>query len=175
MKDIVKLDPPAIVVVTNYGMLSGVSMGILIVRVTDAQDFLHDMLLPAMNVPGFVRHLFSGGTAALKGVNMVIAKESYLDVGQFKIPLHKDVECPTKDYLDLAPRGNYQTGAALPTRFISGHIIPTGSALASQFFRSGAMGAVAPLVTAARLFIVTTAAASGLPALPIQLQLMAHA
>ena len=32
---------------------------------------------------------------------MAIAKESYSNVGQFKIPLRKDTECPTIDYLDL--------------------------------------------------------------------------
>ena len=94
MKDIVKLDPPATIVITNHSTLSGVSMGTLTIRVTDAQNFLPDMLLPAINVPGFFRHLFSGGTAALKGLNTVIAKESYLDVGQFKIPLRKDAKCP---------------------------------------------------------------------------------
>ena len=133
MKDIVKLDPPATIVVAGHNTLRGVSMGTLTVRVTDAQGFLHDMLLPAMNMPGLGRHLFSGGMAALKGINAVMAKESYLDVGQFKIALRKDTECPTIDYLDLelAPRGNYQMEAAFPTRVISGHTIPTGSALAS--------------------------------------------
>ena len=87
MKDTVKLDPPAMIVIAGHNTFKKVSMGILIVRVTDAQGFLHDMLLPAMNVPGLGRHLFSGGTAAMKGINTVIDKESYLDVGQFKIPL----------------------------------------------------------------------------------------
>ena len=125
------------------------------------------MLLPAINVPGLGRHLFSGGTAALKGINTVIIKESYLDVGQFKIPLRKDTECPTIDYLDLdfAPRGNYQTEAAFPTRVVSGHKIPTGSALASRLLRSGAMGAVTPFATATRPLIATCTAAPGLPAL----------
>ena len=142
-------------------------MGTLIVRITDAQGFVHGMLLPAMNVPGLGHHLFSGGTAELKGINTVIAKESYLDVGQFKLPLRKDTECPTINYLDLelAPRGNYEKETAFPTRVISGHTIPTGSALASRLLRSGAVGAVAPLATAARPLIATSTAASGLPAL----------
>ena len=164
MKDIVKLDPPATIVVAGHNTLRGVSMGTLAVRVTDAQGFLHDMLLPAMNVPGLGRHLISGGTAALKGINTVIAKESYLDVGQFKISLRKDTECPTFDYLDLelAPRGNYKTEAAFSMRVISGHTIPTGSALASRLLRSGAMGAVAPLATAAGPLIATSTAAPDL-------------
>ena len=118
-------------------------MGTPTVRVTDAQGFVHDML-PAMNMPVIGRHLFSGGTVAFKGVNTVIAKKSYLDVGPFNIPLRRDIKCPAIDCLDLelAPRGNYQTEAAFVTKAISGHTIPTGSALASQRFRSGAMGAV---------------------------------
>ena len=89
MKSIVKLDSPATIVVAGHSTLRGVSMGTLTVRVTDAQGFRHDMLLAAMNVPGLGRHLFLGGTAALKEINTIIAKESDLDVGQFKIPLHK--------------------------------------------------------------------------------------
>ena len=104
---------------------------------------------------------------ALKGINTVIAKESYLDVGQFRIPLHKDTEYPATDYLDLdlAPRGNYQMEAAFPKRIISGHTITTRSALASRLLRSDAMGAVVPLATTARPLIVTSTTAPGLPAL----------
>ena len=97
MKDIVMLDPSATIVVASHSTLSGVSMGALIVRVTDTQFFLHDMLLPAINVPGLSRHLVSGKAAALKEVNMGIAKESYLDIGQFKIPLRKDTDFPSND------------------------------------------------------------------------------
>ena len=90
-----------------------------------------------MNVPGLGRHLFWGRTAALKGINTVIANISYLDVDQFKVLVRKDTECPTIHYLDLEPasRGNYQTEAAFPTTVISGHTIPTGSALASRLLR----------------------------------------
>ena len=103
-----KLDPPATIVVAGHGTLRGVGMGTLTVRVTDGQGLLLDMLLPAKNVPGLDRHLLSGGTAALEGINTVITKKSYLDVGQLKIPLRKDTECPSIDYLDLelAPTGN---------------------------------------------------------------------
>ena len=177
MKDIVKLDPPATIFVAGRSTLRGVSMGTLTVRVIDAQGFLHDMLLPAMNVPGLSRHLFSGGTAVLKEIKTVIDKESYLDVGQFKISLREDTECSTTDYLDveLTPRGNYRTEAAFPTRVISGHTIPTGSALASQLLRSGAIGAVHPLATAVRPLIATSTAAPGLPRDRLQLQLIARA
>ena len=110
-----------------------------------------------MNVPGLGRHLLSGGTAALKGTNTVIAKELYLDVGQFMIPLRKSTGCPTLVYLDLelAPRGNCQTEAAFPTRVTSGHTIPRGSALASRLLRSGAMGA-ASAFTATTSFVAPT-------------------
>ena len=125
MKNIVKIDPTAIIVVAGHSMLSGVSMGIRTVRVAVTQSFLHDMLLPAMNVRGLGRHLFSGRTVALQGVNMVIAKEPYLDVGQFTIPLRKDTFYPTTRCLNLEfpPRGNYETEAAFPTRVISGQTI----------------------------------------------------
>ena len=174
MKDIVKLDPPATIVVAGHSILRGVSMGTLAIRVTNVQRFLHDMLLPAMNVPGIGRHLLSGGTAALKEINTAIAKESYLDVGQFKIPLRKDTEGPTLDYLDLelAPRGNYKTEVEFLTRAISGHTMPTGSALASRLLRSGAMGVVTPLATMARPFIAISTAAPGLP--PLRTTASAH-
>ena len=140
-------------------------MGALTVPVTDAQYFLHDMLLPAMSMAGFGRHLFLVETVALKGMNTAIAKESYLGVGQFKIPLRKGTECPTIDFFDLklVPGGNYQTEAAFPTRVILRHTIPTGSALASQRLSSGAMGAVVSLATAARWSIEITMTAPGLP------------
>ena len=92
MNDTVKLGPQATIVVAGHSTLRGVSMGILAVRVTDAQRFLHGMLLPAMNAPGLGRHLFSGGTTALKMIDTIITKESYLDAGQFKIPLRKDID-----------------------------------------------------------------------------------
>ena len=101
------------------------------------------------------------------GVYIVIDKEPYWDVGQCKIPLRKDAECPTLYYLnlELAPRGNYQMEATFPIRVISGRTIPTGSALASRFRKSEAMNTVAPLATAARASIPTSTVASGLPGL----------
>ena len=58
-------------------------MSTLTARATDAQGFIHNMLLLTMNVPRLGCHMFSGGTVALKGVNTIIAKQSYLNVGQF--------------------------------------------------------------------------------------------
>ena len=93
---------------------------------------------------------------------------TYLDVGQFKIPLRKDTDCRTIHYyldLKLTPRSNYQTEAAFPTRLISGYTIPTGTALASRLLMSGARGVVAPFATVVRPFIAISMAAQGLPAL----------
>ena len=87
-------------------------------------------------MPGLGRHLFLGGTAALKGINTAIAKE-YRTCTRWSVQniSTQDTECPTLDYLDreLAPRGNYQTEAAFPSRVISGHTVPMGLALASDF------------------------------------------
>ena len=91
MKDIVKVDPLTTIVIAGHKTLSRVTMIILTVRVTDAEHFLH-MLLPAMNVPGLGHHLFSEGIMTHKEVSTIIAKESYLNVGQFKIPLRKDID-----------------------------------------------------------------------------------
>ena len=74
MKNIMKLDPPATIVVAGHSTFRGVGVGTLTVCATDAQGFLHDMLLPAINVLGLGRHLFSGGMAAFKGVNTTIAQ-----------------------------------------------------------------------------------------------------
>ena len=81
------------------------------------------------------------------------------------------------EYLDLelAPRGKYQTGAAFPTRIISGHTIPTRSALVSRLLKSGAMGAIAPLATAARPFIATSTQRQVSRRSRLQLQRMAGA
>ena len=166
-KDIVKADPLATIDVASFNTLSGVSMHTLTVLAPDAQGFVHDILLPVMNVPRLSRHLLSGGTAVLKGVNTTIVKQSYLDIRLFKIPLRKDRDCPIIDYrdLELAPRSNYQTEVAFPTSVISGHSLPKGLALASRLVRSGDMGVVNALTTAARPFIATSTAAPGLPAL----------
>ena len=65
-------------------------MTTLTVPVTDVWGVFYDTLLPVTYLPGPGRHLFSGGTAALKEINSTIAKEWYLDVVQFKIPLRKE-------------------------------------------------------------------------------------
>ena len=74
-KNIGKLDPPAALIVAIYSTTSGVGMGPLTVRGTDAQGFLYDILLPVMNVPRLGRHLFSGGMVASKGVSTIISRD----------------------------------------------------------------------------------------------------
>ena len=74
MKNIVKLEPPAMIVVAGHSTLNGVNTGTLTIRVNDIQGSLHDMLLPAMNISGLGRHLFSRGAATLKGVKTTLAK-----------------------------------------------------------------------------------------------------
>ena len=56
VKNIVKPDPLVTIIVAGHSMLSGGSIDTLTARVTDAQGFLPDMLLPAMNVPGLDWH-----------------------------------------------------------------------------------------------------------------------
>ena len=72
-------------------------MGTLAPRITDVQGLIYDTVLPAINMPGLGRHLVSGGTATLRGVNTIIVKESYLNVGQFKIPLRRDTDSRDTD------------------------------------------------------------------------------
>ena len=67
MKDIVKLDPSATIVVAGHNTLRGVSMGTLTVRVTDAQEFLHDVSLPAIMCQGLADAYFREGRRRLKG------------------------------------------------------------------------------------------------------------
>ena len=104
---------------------------------------------------------------ALKEVNTIIAKEPYLDVGQIKIPLRKDTDCPITDYLDLelSPRSNNETKVAFPTSVISGHTVPTKFALASRLLRNEIMEAGVPLARVARPFVVASTAVLGLLAL----------
>ena len=62
----------------------------------------HSVQLPVTIVPGLDRHPFSGASAATRGVNMIIAKNSCLDMGAFTVPLRKDSHCSTLDHLDLS-------------------------------------------------------------------------
>ena len=66
MKDSVKLDSSATIVVAGHSTPRGVSMGTLTVRVTDAQGFLHDKLLPVIICRCLVVTYFQEGRWRLK-------------------------------------------------------------------------------------------------------------
>ncbi|CAN0436329.1 unnamed protein product [Ascophyllum nodosum] len=70
-------------------------------------------------------------------------------------------------YKRLPRPGAYPKGQLLNVSSVpdEGHFGTDGSALASRLLRSGTMGAMAPLATAARPLIALSAVASGLPAL----------
>ena len=174
----VKLDPSATIVVAGHSTFSGVSMGTLTVCVTDAQGLIADMLLPAMNVPRLGRHQFWGGAAALKGVNISITKQSYLDDGRLNKPLRYDTDCPTIIYLDLelAPRDSHQMKAACYRRGLSRGTHYRRSRLwPSAFSGAGPWKAVAPPAIAAQPFIVTSTACQVSRLYGLQLRLSARA
>ena len=74
----VHLNPPVTINVAGNHRLYGVGQGVLVVQVLDHLGAKHSVQLPVTIVPGPSRHLFSRGSAAMKGVNMTIAKNSYL-------------------------------------------------------------------------------------------------
>ena len=119
MLNYVHLEPPVIINVAGGHRLSGVGERILIVEAEDQQGIKHQVQLPVTIVPGLGRHLLPGGTAPTKGVSMVIAAISCLDLGNFKV--RTDENCSMLTYLDLtiAP-SSIVTKSALPT--ISGNI-----------------------------------------------------
>ena len=90
MNHYVQLDPPVIINVGGNHRLCGVGQGVLFVLVSDHIGSKHSVQLPVTVVPGLGTHLFSGGSAATRGVTMIIATNSYLDMGAFAIPLSKD-------------------------------------------------------------------------------------
>ena len=101
MINYVYLAPPVTIDVAGNHRVFGVGRGVLMVNVVNHQGSTHPAQLPVTILPGLGRHLFSWETAAVKGVNMVIAKRSYLDLGDFKVLLRKDGYCCTLDHLDL--------------------------------------------------------------------------
>ena len=97
----VLLDPPATINVAGNHCPYGVGRGVLVVQVLDHIGSKHFVQLPVTIVPGLGRHPFSGGSAATRGCNMIIANNSYLDMDAFTVPLRKDSHCSTLDHLDL--------------------------------------------------------------------------
>ena len=118
MNHYVQLDPPVIINVAGNHRLYGVGQGVLFVQVSGHIGSKHSEQLPVTVVPGLGRHLFSGGSAAARGVTMIIATKSYLDMGAFAIPLplRKDSHCSSLHHLDLTTGATSRTPeTAFPT------------------------------------------------------------
>ena len=78
----------------------------------------HSVQLTVAVVPGLDRYLFFEGLAATRGVTMIIATNSYLDMGAFAIPLRKGSHCSSLHHLDLTTDATSQTPeTAFPTIF----------------------------------------------------------
>ena len=101
MNHYVQLDPPVTINVAENHRLYGVGQGVLFVQVLDHIGSKNSVQLPVTVVPGLGRHLFLGGSAGTRGVTMIIATNSYLDVGAFAIPLRKYSHCSSLHHLDL--------------------------------------------------------------------------
>ena len=116
MVEYVRLDPPVTINVAGNHRLFGIGKGVLVINVLNHVGSNHSMQLPVTIVPGLGQHLFSGGTAAAKGLSIVIANHSYLDLGDFTVPLRKDSHCSTLDNLDLTTAAaSFATETAFPT------------------------------------------------------------
>ena len=126
MNHYVQLDPPGIINAAGNHRLYGVVRGVLFVQVSDHIESKHSVQLPVTVVPGLARHLFSGGSAATRGVTMIIATKSYLGMGAFAIPLRKDSHCTPLYHVDLTTRATSRTPeTAFPT--IPGKKLQTGN------------------------------------------------
>ena len=79
----------------------GVDQGVLFVQVLDHLGSNRSVQLPVTVVPGLGRQLCSGGSAATRGVTMIIATKSFLDMGAFAIILRKDSHGSSLHHLDL--------------------------------------------------------------------------
>ena len=90
MNHCVQLDPPVTINVAGNHRLYGVNQRVLLVDVLDHIGSKHSVQLLVTIVPGLGRLLFSGGSAAARGVKIIIATSSYLDMGAFTAPLSKD-------------------------------------------------------------------------------------
>ena len=101
MNHYVQLDPPVTITVEGNHRLDGVGQRVLVVQVLDHIGSKHSVQLPLTVVPGLGRHLFSGGSAARRGVTMIIAANLYLDMGASTVPLHKDCHCSSLHHLNL--------------------------------------------------------------------------
>ena len=109
MNHYVQLDPPVTLNVAANHRLLAVGQGVLFVQVLDHIGSKHSVQLPVTVVPGLGRHLFSGRSAATRGVTMIIATKSYLDMGAFALPPRKDSHCSSLYNLDLTTGATSRT------------------------------------------------------------------
>ena len=116
MDHYVQLDPSVINKVVGNHRLYGVGQGVLVIQVLDHIGSKHSVQLPVTIVPGLDRHVFSGGSAAARGVTMIIDTKSYLDMGAFAIPLRKDSHYPSLYHIDVTTGTTSRTPeTAFPT------------------------------------------------------------
>lgn len=101
MINYVNLDPPVTITVAGSHRLSGIGKAVLVVIVVDHLGAKHSVQLLVTIVPGLGRHSFAGGKTARKRVNMVVSNNSYLDLGEFQVPLRKGNNSSTLGHLDL--------------------------------------------------------------------------
>ena len=102
MKHYVQLDPPVTInVAGNHRLFNGVGQGPLFVEVLGHIGCKHSVQLPVTVVPGLGVNLFSGGSAATRGVTMIISTTSYVDMDAFTVPLRKNSHCCILHHLDL--------------------------------------------------------------------------
>ena len=101
MNHYVQLDPPVTINVGGKYRVYGVGQGVLVVQALDHIGCKHSVQLPVTAVPGLGRHQFSGKSAATRGVTMIIATNSYLEMGAFTVPLRKDSHRSSLHHIDL--------------------------------------------------------------------------
>ena len=111
-----QLDPPVTKSIAGNHRLYGVGQGVLFVQALDHIGSKHSVQLPVTVVPVLGRHLFSGESAAAREVTTIIATTSYLEMGAFALPLHRDSHCSLLHHLDLTTGATGRTPkTAFPT------------------------------------------------------------
>ena len=98
--------------------------GVLVVRVLGHISSNYSVQIPVTIVPGFGMHFVWKGSAATRGVNTIIAGNSYLDMVAFNLPLCEGSPCSSLHHLHLITGATSRTPeAAFPT-FSGSSFIP---------------------------------------------------
>ena len=91
MLDYMRFSPPMRILTAGGHLLSGTGKRVLLSIVTDQQENQHSARLPAIIVPGLGKHLLTPVYALrTKGVGTTFAANSFVDLGEFRIPLRPD-------------------------------------------------------------------------------------